>query len=259
MILRSVTKHVKDQNWFAVLIDFVIVVIGVFIGIQVANWNEQLAGERQAKVLLNRIHHDLKNDILSISAELNYQSVVRTYAETAVDALNGINDVSDEQFVIGAYQATQVNSAWSNRATYNEMVSTGQINLIKDESLKAQIFGYYAVDFAAVQQITKTAPYREFMRGHMPVAIQDAIKAQCGDEVIIVAYAFSSKLPATCDLNYSDEKLQEAANLLRSLPEMLFNLQFQIAVNDTKVFNYKNFLKESEKLMKSIEEHQIND
>lgn len=39
MILRRVIAHVKAQNWFAVAIDFVIVVLGVFIGIQVANWN----------------------------------------------------------------------------------------------------------------------------------------------------------------------------------------------------------------------------
>ncbi|MEP1144977.1 MAG: hypothetical protein ABJH52_14755 [Henriciella sp.] len=39
MLLRRITKHVKEQNWFAVGLDFVIVVVGVFIGIQVANWN----------------------------------------------------------------------------------------------------------------------------------------------------------------------------------------------------------------------------
>ena len=44
MLLRRITKHVKDQNWFAVGIDFVIVVVGVFIGLQVANWNDDRAG-----------------------------------------------------------------------------------------------------------------------------------------------------------------------------------------------------------------------
>ena len=29
MILRRITEHVKAQNWFAVAIDFVIVVVGV--------------------------------------------------------------------------------------------------------------------------------------------------------------------------------------------------------------------------------------
>ena len=36
MLLRRITKHITEQNWFAVFIDFLIVVVGVFIGIQVA-------------------------------------------------------------------------------------------------------------------------------------------------------------------------------------------------------------------------------
>lgn len=40
MILRRITEHVNAQNWFAVGLDFVIVVIGVFIGIPVANLND---------------------------------------------------------------------------------------------------------------------------------------------------------------------------------------------------------------------------
>ena len=46
MILRRITEHVKTQNWLAVAIDFVIVVGGVFIGIQAANWNAARAEER---------------------------------------------------------------------------------------------------------------------------------------------------------------------------------------------------------------------
>lgn len=40
MLLRRITKHVRDQNWFAVGLDFFIVVIGVFFGIQIGNWND---------------------------------------------------------------------------------------------------------------------------------------------------------------------------------------------------------------------------
>ena len=43
MILRRVTEHVKAQNWFAVAIDFVIVVVGVFIGIQVRTGMRRVA------------------------------------------------------------------------------------------------------------------------------------------------------------------------------------------------------------------------
>ena len=40
MLLRRISKHVKDENWFAVVLDFVIVVSGVFIGLQLGNWND---------------------------------------------------------------------------------------------------------------------------------------------------------------------------------------------------------------------------
>ncbi len=39
MILRRIAEHVKAQNWLAVALDFVIVVLGVFVAMQVANWN----------------------------------------------------------------------------------------------------------------------------------------------------------------------------------------------------------------------------
>jgi large-conductance mechanosensitive channel len=63
MLLRRVIEHVKDQNWLAVFLDFVIVVVGVFIGIQVANWNE-LRNERAATVdFEQRLEADLRNQL----------------------------------------------------------------------------------------------------------------------------------------------------------------------------------------------------
>ncbi len=59
MILRRVIAHVRKQEWTAIAIDFVIVVIGVFVGIQVANWNE----ERQAAVRRDQIVATLVADL----------------------------------------------------------------------------------------------------------------------------------------------------------------------------------------------------
>ena len=256
MLLSSVTKHVKEQNWFAVFIDFLIVVVGVFIGLQVTNWHSERTGEQQAQVLLQRLSEDLKNDHDAMISVVNYLTVVRQYAMRALDALNGENDVNDEDFVIGAYQASQINPLWSNRATYNEMLSTGQINLIKNEQLKDFLFSYYSVDYATDILITTIAPYREFIRGTMPIAIQDAIKQDCGDQQIEVAQTFSVTLPATCDLQLADELFKQTALFIRAKPEMLFNLQYQIAVNDTQVGNLDRLIAETLRLMKAIKEVQ---
>ena len=60
MILRRLTEHVKAQNWFAVAIDFVIVVLGVFIGIQVSNWNAQRLERERDKQSLALFVDELK-------------------------------------------------------------------------------------------------------------------------------------------------------------------------------------------------------
>ncbi len=49
MILRRVIAHFRKQEWTAIAIDFLIVVVGVFVGLQVNNWNEARV-ERRAEI-----------------------------------------------------------------------------------------------------------------------------------------------------------------------------------------------------------------
>jgi len=52
MLLRRVIAQFRKQEWTAVFLDFLIVVVGVFIGIQAANWNErQAAKERKDEII----------------------------------------------------------------------------------------------------------------------------------------------------------------------------------------------------------------
>ena len=43
MILARITRALKEQNWFAVTLEFLIVLAGVVIGFQVSAWNERRA------------------------------------------------------------------------------------------------------------------------------------------------------------------------------------------------------------------------
>ena len=56
MILRRVIAHVRKQEWTAIALDFVIVVFGVFFGIQVSNWNGSRLDAQRAHGYLARIH-----------------------------------------------------------------------------------------------------------------------------------------------------------------------------------------------------------
>ncbi len=52
-------EHVRAQNWTAVGLDFVIVVVGVFIGIQVANWNDEQAGRHRLEQIVEAMRTDM--------------------------------------------------------------------------------------------------------------------------------------------------------------------------------------------------------
>lgn len=254
MLLRSINKHVTDQNWFAVFLDLVIVVIGVFIGIEVSNWNAERAGEEKAQVLVDRLYDDLSNDNEVSNALRNYQIVVKNYAITAIDGFNQDKSVSDEQFVIAAYQASQISAPWSYRSAYNELLNTGRFDLIKSQELKSLILGYYSDNWTQQVELQTRAPYREFIRGSIPFLIQDAVRSECGDIAIPVAQTFGFILPDKCDLQLPDELFSEVAADLRSQPDMLFKLRYQIAVYESQLLTLTFFGEESQKLMAAIDE-----
>ncbi|MEH6743395.1 hypothetical protein [Hyphomonas sp.] len=59
MILRRLTTALRKQDWFTVVIETLIVVFGVFIGLQVNNWNVA-RGNRVAEAdFMERLHPDI--------------------------------------------------------------------------------------------------------------------------------------------------------------------------------------------------------
>lgn len=63
MILRRVITHFRKQEWTAIALDFVIVVVGVFIGIQVSNWNAERIDQRREATFRSGLVRDIRSDI----------------------------------------------------------------------------------------------------------------------------------------------------------------------------------------------------
>tara|TARA_R110000796_G_scaffold13951_1_gene44884 strand:- start:157 stop:525 length:369 start_codon:yes stop_codon:yes gene_type:complete len=63
MILRRLTTALRKQDWFTVLIETLIVVLGVFLGIQLGNWNEARAAEQRRDEIIEALATDLADSI----------------------------------------------------------------------------------------------------------------------------------------------------------------------------------------------------
>ena len=245
MLLRRVISHFRKQEWTAIGIDFVIVVVGVVMGIQVSNWNEELETQRKADVFTARLMTDLVNEAWAYQGLIEYQDDVLDSAERAIDALTGELAMSDEQFLINAYRASNYSFTERSRATFDELISTGEIGLIADRKLReTAIYIYNTPVIDVVIESGQNSELREMFRKSVPAKVQRALLTNCGDRIGEVGdyEALVDSLDYECSLDLPESLLKEAADKLRANEELLPALQIRFADTETALW----LLKESQ-------------
>lgn len=224
MLLRRMIQHVREQNWTAIAIDFVIVVVGVFIGIQVANWNESLAEDRLGRAYAARLRADLEQDLTSLRESVAYygavlDSVVRT------DALLADPQSDAKDLVVSAYRASEINFNPMARATWDEIVSSGDIGLLPP-GVARQAAEHYAFDTSRdTYDILIQSAYRHRVRKVIPLAVQQAMRAGCSDHRDETQKI--TGFMAGCTLDLSPETIAATAAALRADAAVQANLRYQ--------------------------------
>lgn len=146
MILRRVIEHVKAQNWFAVAIDFVIVVMGVFVGLQVSNWNTARQQSSLADSYLERLRGDLSAMEVYL-ADMIAEASARY--DLTLDLLRAASDATGAEDELVAAAEAFFTKGWKTPrftitdAVYRDLTSTGNLRLIEAE-LREKVTRYYA-------------------------------------------------------------------------------------------------------------------
>lgn len=238
MMLRRVIEHFKHQEWTAIGIDFVIVVVGVFIGIQVSNWNQERVTDKAAAVFAGRLRADLSEEDWGYELLISYNREVLANAERAVDALDGTRPVSDEALLISAYRATQYKQRMRRRSTYDELISTGTIGLIRDRALRDTAMRVY--NTPTIENLVREgmqSRYREAIRMSLPTGVQRALGKQCGDRYIETGDygAIPGTLDYPCTTGLPKQTIAEAARALSANAALPPLLRLRIADIETRL------------------------
>lgn len=255
MLLRRVAKHVKDQNWTAVGIDFFIVVFGVFIGLQVANWNDARTLNSQSEDFTESLKSDLRDETWNYHHLIAYFDDVRANGKRALKALIGESQMSDEALVINAYRATQTLVNVRTRSTFDELSSTGNIALIRDEALlDAAIWIYNDATFEDITTERDNAQYRQLFRKIVPLEVQDALLDKCGDRRVVTGdyEGIMDSLDYPCETNLPPAILAKAANALRADPTTIPLLRLRMANVQTYTTNFTMFNLEARQTLDAL-------
>ncbi|PCI33566.1 MAG: hypothetical protein COB54_04525 [Alphaproteobacteria bacterium] len=138
MILRKFTKHIVDQNWFAVGLDVIVVVVGIFLGMMMTEWNEkrQLRGT-EGQYLLS-LRADLETSITLADSRLDdlYKISDACYRLIQQSKLEVPTITSDEMDHLVYQCLYAMGILGQHRTTLDEMKSSGKFSIIDDIELR---------------------------------------------------------------------------------------------------------------------------
>ena len=255
MILRRLATNFKEQNWTAVAIELVVVVVGVFIGIEVSNWNAARLQHDAANTYVARIREDLAENIADLEARKTYYQQVRNHALATLAAFDQPRESLGSQFLIDAYQASQIISRLVGRNTYDEILSVGAINSFPDVAVRKHLAYYYLSLRNSEILLPYIPPYRETLRRHMPYAVQRMVTTKCPERVNVGGNGpIVATLADRCTIDLSPASVAAAVAEI-DIPEVKLDLNRSLADIDTKMVLFDRVITRAKALDAFLAQH----
>jgi len=172
MLLRRVTEHTRSQNWTAVAIDFFIVIIGVFIGLQASNWNQERTDRRDEARFLAQLYAEAAAAEKASSRIVQVREGALDGAISAMDVLYGRTD--REELSYDECQSLRATSLIGIRfvelPSFDELVSSGRLNIIRDDELRGALVELKQNVIAADRSINQLLAFRSDLVRDFPEA-----------------------------------------------------------------------------------------
>jgi len=149
MILRRLSQSIKEQNWAAIWIEFILLVAGVFLGIQVANWNATQQDHRREAEFIARLDRDFQKIDARLADNISRWELKTTATLRVLADLDSFHKTGSWPRT-KAEMLADLNDTFNSRipaprsATYIELLSAGQLGLIRNTKLRDALLEYDA-------------------------------------------------------------------------------------------------------------------
>lgn len=156
--LGRITQALREQNWAAVVIEIGIVVIGVVIGFQVTAWGQARSDVATEQTYLRQLHADL------VSSEEGIAEIIQLHNRRAFCAAGIAHAFWQDDRPPQDSLVTWIGLPLSHRryrpilGTAKAIVSTGDLRLVSDDSLRAELVQYIE---SAEEQLEDVRRYEE--------------------------------------------------------------------------------------------------
>ena len=257
MVVRRFQSHLAEHNWFAAAIDVAIVIIGVFIALQVNNWNQARLDAAQGRNYRARLAEELKTTEKAMNGLDTYFRSAGAHGRAALEVLEHHERPAGEAFLIDAYQASQVMNRAGRHATYDEIVSVGRLDLIGAPELRDRISNYYWRMDGILSLDSGSPAYRELLRTAMPNDVQEIIRERCDERIVDVGNGLAMPmLPGKCEAGLDPATIVATVARLRAQPGLAAALNRQLSAYDARALSARKLAVNARQVRQLIEQFQ---
>jgi len=146
MILNRLANSIRKQDWFTVFIEFVIVVVGIIVGLQANEWAQERQDRKQELASLERLFLESQNAFELLDENVQRKLRMNQMRRKAVQFSDSDSPVPENELPlkIGINTLPFFPAAVPVSLAYDELRSSGQMQLIKSAELRDQIAEFHS-------------------------------------------------------------------------------------------------------------------
>ena len=133
MLLRRFSKHVTDQNWFAVGLDVLVVMVGIFLGIQVNNWNVSQNDLVKEQEILQQLKSEYEDNLIQLDQKIAHRKFMLKSFHQLFNYIDNPIDVDQDAFMS---EFNVIIGSPTFDPIQNNLINSGNIELIRNRNLK---------------------------------------------------------------------------------------------------------------------------
>ncbi|MBO6793647.1 MAG: hypothetical protein JJ895_07040 [Balneolaceae bacterium] len=172
--------NIRKYFWYA-LGEILLVMIGILMALQINNWNEGRKEYHKEIKYLERLLNEAERDSASLQNSIELVEYKVEQAERVLSVLNNQTEISDSaKFVRDIFLIGRGGSYHPYFPTYNEMISTGELNIIQNDAITDQISRYINrvqswESFVYEDGEQRRSAYMQFIHHYFSALIMDHI------------------------------------------------------------------------------------
>ncbi len=161
MIIRRLSRNLAEQNWTAVTIDFVVVVLGIFLGLQITAWNQDRLDRQEADYYINFLYEDLLVAIEAADEEIERreQTLADSFGAGQLLLKESWSEEESREFAGKIASTFELWGPNQRPVALRRMIDDGKIDLIESKDLQLAILRFETAYIDAIDQTETSYSY----------------------------------------------------------------------------------------------------